>query len=262
MTAAAEQDLDLAPAAAASRVAVLEVGNGERFNALSSPQWRALEISARNLATDPAVRAVVIRGAGGTFCSGSDLREWQDATGADVSEAFSAIEGALQAIESIPVPTVALVQGVATGAGCQLALACDLQVLEASAQIGMPIARLGMLIPPTFANRMSLRIGPSRTKDLLYGGRLLTAAEAQTIGLVSTVVPAGASHGEVSELTERWSAMSQASLRASKAAVNQGLAPLESPARAFPQGPASDGAEFFLRVNHFLRRKRGPTAPR
>ncbi|RKR18879.1 enoyl-CoA hydratase/isomerase family protein [Arthrobacter oryzae] len=264
MTAAAEQDLDLdlPPTAAAGRVAVLEVGTGERFNALSSPQWRALEISARNVATDPSVRAVVIRGTGGTFCSGSDLREWQDATGADVSDAFSAIEGALQAIESIPVPTVALVQGIATGAGCQLALACDLQVLEASAQIGMPIARLGMLIPPTFATRMSLRIGPSRTKDLLYGGRLLTAAEALTIGLVSTVVPAGAAHGEVAELTGRWSAMSQASLRASKAAVNQGLAPLESPARAFPQGPASDGAEFFLRVNQFLRRKRGPAAPR
>lgn len=264
MTAAAEQDLDLhlQHTAAASRVAVLEVGTGERFNALSSPQWRALEISARNVATDPSVRAVVIRGTGRTFCSGSDLREWQDATGADVSDAFSAIEGALQAIESIPVPTVALVQGIATGAGCQLALACDLQVLEASAQIGMPIARLGMLIPPTFATRMSLRIGPSRTKDLLYGGRLLTAAEALTIGLVSTVVPTGAAHGEVAELTGRWSAMSQASLRASKASVNEALAPLEIPARAFPQGPASDGAEFFLRVNQFLRRKRGPAAPR
>jgi len=262
VTAAAEQEPDLRPAAAAGRVAVLEVGTGERFNALSSPQWHALEISARNLATDPSVRAVVIRGTGGTFCSGSDLREWQDATGANVTGAFSAIEGALQAIESIPVPTVALVQGTAAGAGCQLALACDLQVLEASAQIGMPIARLGMLIPPTFATRMSLRIGPSRTKDLLYGGRLLTATEALTIGLVSTVVPAGRAPGEVAALTERWSAMSQASLRASKAAVNQGLAPLESPARALPLGPASDGAEFFLRVNHFLHRKRGPTAPR
>src|SRR6478735_5375798 len=133
MTAATERELELPRPAAGSRVAVLEVGTGERFNALSSPQWRALEISARNLSTDPSVRAVVIRGAGGTFCSGSDLREWQDATGADVTDAFSAIERALQAIESIPVPTVALVRGVATGAGCQLALACDLQVLESSA---------------------------------------------------------------------------------------------------------------------------------
>lgn len=251
------QELDVRPAPADGGVAVLTVGTGERFNALSSAQWRALEISARGLATDPSIRAVVIRGSGATFCSGSDLREWQDSTGADVSAAFSAIEAALQAVEAIPVPTLALVRGVATGAGCQLALACDLQVLESGAQIGMPIARLGMLIPPTFANRMSLRVGPSRAKDLLYGGRLLTAQEAVAMGLVSTVVPDDGGAEEVSRLTERWGGMSQASLRASKAAVNLGLAPVDDPARDLPQGPAADPQEFFRRVNQFLRRKKG-----
>jgi enoyl-CoA hydratase/carnithine racemase len=236
-------------------VAVLSVGTGERFNALSSPQWHSLAESARSLAADPSLRAVVIRGTGDTFCSGSDLREWRDATGADVSAAFSAIEAGLQAVEAIPVPTVALVQGVATGAGCQLALACDLQVLESTARIGMPIARLGMLIPPTFANRMALRVGPSRTKDLLFGGRLVTAADALAMGLVTTVVPDGAGAEEVARLTEQWGGMSQASLRASKAAVNLGLAPLDNPARSLPQGPAADPKEFFRRVNQFLRHK-------
>jgi len=238
-------------------VAVLTVGTGERFNALSSPQWKALEASARSLAADRSVRAVVIRGAGGVFCSGSDLREWQDASGADVSDGFAAIEGALQALEAVPVPTVALVQGVATGAGCQLALACDLQVLESGAKIGMPIARLGMLIPPTFANRMSLRVGPSRTKDLLYGGRLLSAAEALAMGLVTSVVSDGAGAGEVVRMTEKWAGMSQASLQASKAAVNLGLAPVDAAARGLPQGPAADPKEFFRRVNQFLRHKMG-----
>jgi enoyl-CoA hydratase/carnithine racemase len=249
-------ELDVRRLPADDGVAVLTVGTGERFNALSSPQWTALEGSARSLGSDPSLRAVIIRGSGETFCSGSDLREWRDSTGADVSAAFSAIEAALQAIEAIPVPTVALVQGVATGAGCQLALACDIQVLESTAQIGMPIARLGMLIPATFANRMSLRVGPSRAKDLLYGGRLLTAQEAEVMGLVSTVVPDGGGAGEVARLTERWGGMSQASLRASKAAVNLGLAPVDAPARDLPQGPAADPQEFFRRVNHFLGRKK------
>ncbi|MCX6499162.1 MAG: enoyl-CoA hydratase/isomerase family protein [Arthrobacter sp.] len=236
-------------------VAVLTVGTGERFNALSSSQWKSLAASARSLAADPSIRAVVIRGNGDTFCSGSDLREWRDATPADVSDAFSAIEAALQAVEAIPVPTIALVQGVATGAGCQLALACDLQVLESAARIGMPIARLGMLIPPTFANRMSLRVGPSRAKDLLYGGRLLTASEALAMGLVTTLVPDGGGAEEVARLTGHWGGMSQASLRASKAAVNRGLAPVDHPARGLPQGPAADPKEFFRRVNQFLRHK-------
>lgn len=260
MTAAVGHAPDVRLAVGDDGVAVLEVGTGERFNALDSRQWRAVEADARTLAADPSVRAVVIRGAGGTFCSGSDLREWQDASGDQVTGAFATIERALQAVEAIPVPTVALVQGVATGAGCQLALACDLQVLEASARIGMPIARLGMLIPPTFANRMSLRIGPSRTKDLLFGGRILTAAEALAMGLVSTVAESGRGPDEVAELTERWSGLSLASLRASKAAVAQGLAPVEEPARALPLGPAADPAEFLSRVNQFLHRKRRPAA--
>ncbi|MFS0715567.1 enoyl-CoA hydratase/isomerase family protein [Arthrobacter sp. 1P04PC] len=241
-------------------VARLEVGIGERFNALDSDQWRALAAEARALAADPAVRAVVIRGAGGTFCSGSDLREWQDASGDQVTGAFGAIEEALQAVEAIPVPTVALVQGVATGAGCQLALACDLQVLEETARIGMPIARLGMLIPPTFANRMSLRIGPSRTKDLLFGGRILSAAEAYAMGFVSTLVGPGRGPAAVAGLTEQWAGLSLASLRASKAAVNQGLAPVEQPAKALPLGPAADPVEFRARVSRFLHRNRRPAA--
>lgn len=234
-------------------VAVLSVGTGERFNALASPQWNALEASARSLAADSSVRAVVIRGTGSTFCSGSDLREWREATGADVSAGFTAVEAALQAIEAIPVPTIALVQGAATGGGCQLALACDLQVLETAAKIGMPTSRLGMLVPPTFATRMSLRIGPSRTKNLLYGGKLLTATEALAMGLVTTVVPDGDGVEEVAELTGQWGRMSQASLRAAKAAVNQGLAPVDDPVRNLPQGPAADPEEFFRRLDQFLR---------
>ncbi|MDQ0754306.1 enoyl-CoA hydratase/isomerase family protein [Arthrobacter sp. B3I4] len=236
-------------------VAVLTVGTGERFNALTSPQWNALETSARSLAADSSVRAVVIRGTGNTFCSGSDLREWREATGADVSAGFAAVEAALQAVEAIPVPTIALLQGVATGAGCQLALACDLQVLESAARIGMPTSRLGMLIPPTFATRMSLRIGPSRTKNLLYGGKLLTAAEALAMGLVTTVVPDGAGVEEVAQLTGRWGRMSQASLRAAKAAVNRGLAPVDDPIRGLPQEPAADPEEFLDRLEQFLRHK-------
>ena len=163
----------------------------------------------------------------------------------------------MQAIEDLPVPTVAVVEGVATGAGCQLALACDLQLTNRSARVGMPIARLGLLVPATFANRMSLRIGPSRTKDLLYGGRLLTAQQAAGMGLVSTVVLDDDADAALAELLEGWEGLSAASLRASKAAVDQGLRPLTEPARHLPQGPAADPHEFARRVHGFLHRKRG-----
>lgn len=235
-------------------VATLTIGTGQRFNALGQQEWEALERAATSLAAHETLRAVVIRGRGGVFCSGSDLREWEDASADAVSASFAAMEAALQAIEGLPVPTVAAVEGFATGAGCQLALACDLQLMNHSAKIGMPIARLGLLVPATFANRMSLRIGPARTKDLLYGGRLLTGQQAHDIGLITTVVTDDDTDTALEELLTRWDSLSAASLRASKAAVDLGLSPVTHPARHSPQGPASDPHEFAWRVNSFLHR--------
>lgn len=239
----------------AGSVATLTIGTGRRFNALAREDWRALGIAAASLARVAALRAVVIRGRGGTFCSGSDLREWDGASAEDISASFTEMEAALQAIEDLPVPTVALVDGVATGAGCQLALACDLQLMNRSARIGMPIARLGLLVPASFANRMSLRIGPSRTKDLLYGGRLLTASQAGNMGLITSVVPDDDLERALGELLAGWRGLSAASMRASKVAVDLGLRPVAEPARRAPQGIAADPQEFAGRVRSFLNRK-------
>ncbi|MEZ2389531.1 enoyl-CoA hydratase/isomerase family protein [bacterium RCC_150] len=239
-------------------VATISFGTGRRSNALGLADWTELERVTSALAGLLSLRALVLRGRGGTFCSGFDLREWDGASGTDVSRSFEVMESALQAIEDLPVPTVAVVEGFATGGGCQLALACDLQLMTSSARIGMPIARLGLLVPATFANRMSLRIGPSRSKDLLYGGRLLTAEEAYGIGLVSTVVSDDAAEPALSEVLAAWNGLSAASLRASKAAVDHGLRPVTQHARTTTQGPASDPEEFDGRVRWFLNRKRVP----
>lgn len=235
-------------------VATLSIGSGQRFNALGRQDWRELHRAAVSVAGLDSLRAVVIRGRGGVFCSGSDLREWDGASADSVTESFAELEAALQAIEDLPVPTVAVVEAVATGAGCQLALACDLQLMDRSARIGMPIARLGILAGASFANRLSLRIGPSRSKDLLYGGRLLTAEQAGEMGLITTVVDDA--DAALDALLAGWDPLSAASLRASKAAVDLGLRPVTEPARQAPAGPASDPQEFAWRVDSFLNRKR------
>lgn len=236
-------------------VATVTLGTGHRFNALGSDAWRALRNIATELATDHALRAVVIRGAGGVFCSGADLREWDGASAEEVTESFAALEAALQAVENIPVPTVALVEGVATGGGCQLALSCDLQLTASTARVGMPIARLGILVPASFANRLSLRIGPSRAKDLLYGSRLLTAEQAADMGLITTVVAEDDVDAALAGLLAGWESLSAGSLRAAKAAVDLGLQPVSEPARQAPVGLASDPDEFSSRVSRFLNRR-------
>lgn len=233
-------------------VATVTVGTGARFNAMGREDWRELERSALALAALASLRAVVIRGAGGTFSSGSDLREWADIPLEEVSESFAEIEAALQAIEGIPVPTVAVVEGVAAGGGCQLALACDVQLMTDTARIGMPTAQLGILVPAAFATRMSLRIGPSRTKHLLYGGRLLTSARAYEMGLISTSVAAPELEKSLDDLLCRWIAQSAASLRAAKTAVNEGLAPLTQAARSLDDVATADSQEFPHRLDSFL----------
>jgi len=248
-------ELDTLALDPAGAVATLSIGSGQRFNALGLQEWRALHRAADSVAGLDSLRAVVVRGRGGVFCSGSDLREWDGASADSVKASFAEMEAALRAIEDLPVPTVAVVEGVATGAGCQLALACDLQLMDRSARIGMPIARLGILAGASFANRLSLRVGPSRTKDLLYGGRLLIAQQAGEIGLITTVVDDA--DAALAALLAEWGGLSAASLRASKAAVDLGLRPLTEPGRQARQGPASDPQEFAWRVNSFLRRKSG-----
>lgn len=237
-------------------LAVVTFGTGERLNALRSQEWDALGRAAEELSGRGDLRAVVFRGRGGVFCSGSDLTEWDGAGVAAFDRSFWQLEQTLRAIEDLPMPTLAVVEGVAAGGGCQLALACDLQLTAASAQVGMPVSRLGILVPASFATRMSLRIGPSRTKDLLYGGRLLPAEEAERIGLMTTVVEDERLEEELQALLAGWGRFPPASLRAAKSAVNRGLEPLVVPVRGEPPAPAADPLEFPGRLAAFLRRRR------
>ncbi|MEO7375030.1 MAG: enoyl-CoA hydratase/isomerase family protein [Terrimesophilobacter sp.] len=235
-------------------VATITIGTGAHFNAMSRVEWRALDGIATALAGDDSVAAVVLRGGGGRFSAGSNLNDWNGASAAEVDASFAEIESALQAVENLPMPSVAAVEGVAAGGGCQLLLACDLQLVARSARLGMPTAQLGILVPASFANRLTLRIGPSRTKDLLFGGELLGADQAHRIGLITTVVDDGGLDAELTRLLGRWGEQSAAALRAAKAAVNLGLAPLEQPARERGVGAVFDVGEFPNRVSRFLHR--------
>ncbi|NUP74459.1 MAG: enoyl-CoA hydratase/isomerase family protein [Sinomonas sp.] len=257
MTGPAAETLEAVALEESEGIVTLTFGTGERFNALRSAQWDAIEHAALELATRSSLRAVVVRGRGGVFCAGSDLREWDSASVDEVNRSFWRMEQALRAIEDLPVPTVAVVEGVAAGGGCQLALACDLQLTAASASLGMPISRLGILVPPSFAARLSLRIGPSRAKDLLYAGRMLSAEEAHRMGLVTSVADDGELDRALESLLSGWAPVAPASLRAAKAAVDRGLRPLTLPVRSELPRPAADPHEFPRRVAAFLHRRRG-----
>jgi methylglutaconyl-CoA hydratase len=140
---------------------------------------------------DGSVRAVVIRGAGKDFCAGADLEELlASATqGAEENERAAARLGAVfSAIRRLPRPVVAVVHGRALAGGAGLATACDLVIAGASAQFGYPEIQRGFV--PAMVMTMLRRVaGEKRAFDLVATGRLITAAEALDLGLVSRVVP-------------------------------------------------------------------------
>lgn len=253
-------ELDHGVGAGAAHVEVLReggtarvvVGDGRRRNALSSQGWTAVRDAFADLSQDPDIRVVVVRGAGDTFCAGSDLTEWAGVDEAHVEDSFARMESAFRAVEACPVPVIAQVSGVAAGAGCQLALACDLRVVTGGARVGMPIARLGIRTSPSFAARMNMLAGPSVTRDLLYTGRLLDGAEAVSAGLADRCVREDELAGTVDRTAARIARQPAEAVRAAKGAVEAALAPVRT-ATLHNGGPAVAFDRFRGAVADFVR---------
>ena len=199
--------------------AVIEIGDGTRRNSLGRAEWRALDLLVTRLSADPEVSVIVVASHGNTFSAGSDLNDWRGASHEEIEQSFDEMEACFQTIERSPVPVVAAVEGVAAGAGCQLALACDIVVMSATARIGMPIARLGILASKAFAVRLSRRAGTAVAADLYLTGRLLSADESRDVGLVTRVVPQGLARAEAIVLASSMASTPSAALSAAKAAL-------------------------------------------
>ena len=122
------------------------------------------------------MRVVVVRGAGPAFCSGMDLKEMESRGGARDPEGD--VVGVLQRVERSRHPTIALVHGDAIAGGCELALHCDLRVMAESARIGMPLARIGMVVPFPLGQKLVEIIGPAHTRQLLFTGRPIDGRRA------------------------------------------------------------------------------------
>lgn len=236
----------------AGPVREITIGSGTKRNALPTRGWRRITETLQEAAEDDTVRVIVIRGRGGMFCAGSDMTEWIDAELEQVEESFAQMESAFRAIEQCPLPVIAEIHGSAAGAGCQLALACDLRFLADSARIGMPIARLGIKTSPSFAARMVALVGPALTRKMLYTGTLLDAPTAVASGLADE----RAADAELSEFTAQTTAhiveQPAAVVQAAKRAVSAALHPVRH-ATAHNDHNAVAPSDFRRGITEFLR---------
>ncbi len=158
-------------------VAVIEIDRHERRNALDAAHCHALRDAVQE--EGARARAIVITGAGSSFCSGADLGAAYDAAFRD------ALYAMLAAITDIRTPVLAAVNGPAIGAGAQLALACDLRIAAREATFAIPTARLGLAVNPWTIRRLALLAGTGTAQAMLIGAETLDAARALQCGLTS-----------------------------------------------------------------------------
>lgn len=199
-------------------VAVLTLNRPERRNALSGEMLQAIFDGLETLATDREARCLLIRGEGKHFCAGADFSDV--AEGAAAGSRYGAgFEQMLRAIEEHPLPVVASVQGAALGAGCQLLAATDLAIAAEDARIGIPSARLGILLDLEKVQRMVQIVGTAHTREMLLTGRELDGREAAEWGLVTRAVKTREVDGAARALAEQVADGAPLSVRGSKAVI-------------------------------------------
>jgi len=202
-------------------VGTITLDRPAKRNAVGYDMWVALEAACHRLAGDPAVRVVLLLGAGDHFCAGADITELLAERASGAPTFMEVNMAAEQALATLPKPTVAVVQGDCIGGGAALAIDCDLRIAVEGARFGITPAKLGIVYPPASLERAVRLIGPA-AKRLLFTGDLIDAAEALRIGLVDEVCAPGDVDDRVdalcSTLAER-SLLTQAATKEMVAAV-------------------------------------------
>jgi enoyl-CoA hydratase/carnithine racemase len=215
--------------AVAGGVAEITFANGP-LNLMTRQLRDQLAAAARDAARDPAVRVVLLTGAGTrAFSVGSDVRELQATREAGSWGARAAHElGAYETVDRLPKPTVAAIQGYCLGGGLELALACDLRVAGAESELGFPEVRLGVFPSGGGTERLPRLIGEARAKELMLLGTRIGAEEAGRLGLVNRLAPRGeglrAGRALAGELAAQPALAAQAIVRVVEAGRDRSLA--------------------------------------
>ncbi len=205
-------------------VAEIVLNRPEALNAVSTALALELSAAVASVADDASVRAVVLSSAvERAFCVGADLTERAGLTDVQLRAQRPLTRAAYRCVLDLAMPTVAAVQGFALGGGFELALACDLVVVDETAVVGLPEVSVGVIPGGGGTQLLARRVGWSRAADLVFTARRLDAAAALAHGCVDRLVPAGQARTAALELAGAIAANSPVSLRQAKAAMRQGL---------------------------------------
>jgi enoyl-CoA hydratase/carnithine racemase len=211
-------------------IATLRLNRPERRNAIDDATRAQMIEALENAGADPAVRALIVTGTGSAFCSGGDVRGMQQRLSAPQEEvAFNGwrrqgrTHRAVALLHNFPKPTIAAVNGAAAGLGCDVALACDFIMAAESAHFTMSFVARGLIPDGGGMYFLPRRIGLARTKELVFSGRRVGAAEALSMGMADRVVPDADLQSAATEWATELSAGSPAALALAKSVLDRSL---------------------------------------
>jgi 3-hydroxypropionyl-coenzyme A dehydratase len=170
-------------------IAILKINRPEALNAMNLDVIYELSRAIDLVSVDQGIKVVIITGSGErSFCAGADISYMVDIDAVAAEKYASSAQSVLNKIEKMEKPVIAAINGFALGGGCELALVCDLRIASENAKIGQPEVTIG--IPPGWggSQRLSRIIGPSKAKEMIFTGKMISAHEAASIGLVNQIV--------------------------------------------------------------------------
>jgi len=203
-----------------SGVATITLDRPEARNALNGAMCEDLRRAAMTVAADEKAKIVFVRGAGPVFCAGADLKERQGKTEDDIRARRIKGFAAYHALESLPMPAIAIVHGAALGSGVEIAAACDFIVATPDAVFGTPEVLRGTV---GATQRLPRVLGKRLAKDLMFTGRRLTAEEARAAGFVSRVVQHADLENTLKEIQEVIVKASPEAMRYAKQCIDRGV---------------------------------------
>ncbi len=204
-------------------IAVISIDRPKGLNALNRKTVLELDGIIRTLSGDESVGVLIITGRGEkAFAAGADIGEMVDMSAVEARNWSRLGQQVYSRIENFPRPVIAAINGFALGAGCELAMACDIRLASEKAKLGLPELNLGII--PGFAGtqRLTRLVGKGRAKLLVFSGEAIGADEALRIGLVDMVVPAETLMDAARSLARKFMSKAPLALAQAKLAMNRG----------------------------------------
>ncbi len=202
-------------------IAVLTIDRQDKLNSLNQQVMEEIRQALLDL-EDDLPRVLIVTGAGErAFVAGADISAMNEMTALEAKRFSELSQETLSLLDRSLIPTIAAVNGVALGGGCEIALACDIRVAAENALFGFPEVTLGILPGMGGTQRLPRLVGPGIAKELIFSGRRIDAEEARTINLVNRVVPEGEALNSARELAKEIAANGPVAVRHAKAAANK-----------------------------------------